>query len=88
METLGLLASIIFNRIVHGNEEGETKLFSTEAVANYAVQIGMNIDTTQVQNMVDRLIAANLIHRRSQGVYAVADPFVGHAWRQRKAIQL
>lgn len=34
------------------------------------------VDTPQVQNMVDRMITANLIHRQSHGVYAVADPFV------------
>lgn len=88
VESLGTLASVIFDRIVHGNEDGESKLFSTDAVANYSEQIGIGVDTTQVQNMVDRMIAANLIHRRSHGVYAIADPFVGQAWRQRKAMQI
>ena len=88
VESLGTLASVIFDRIVHGNEDGESRLFSSEAVANYSEQIGITVDTTQVQNMVDRMIAANLIHRRSHGVYAVADPFVGQAWRQRKAMQI
>jgi hypothetical protein len=86
--SLGTLASVIFDRIAHGNEDGESKLFSTDAVANYSEQIGIGVDTTQVQNMVDRMIAANLIHRRSHGVYAIADPFVGQAWRQRKAMQI
>lgn len=88
VESLGTLASVIFDRIVHGNEDGESKLFSTDAVANYSKQIGIGVDTTQVQNMVERMIAANLIHRRSHGVYAIADPFVGQAWRQRKAMQI
>ncbi len=88
VELLGTLASVIFDRIVHGNEEGESRLFSTEAILNYSEQIGITVDTTQVQNMVDRMIAANLIHRRSHGVYAVADPFVGQAWRQRKVMQI
>jgi hypothetical protein len=48
----------------------------------------MAVDTPQVQNMVERMIAANLIHRQSHGVYAVADPFVRQAWQQRKAMQL
>lgn len=34
--------------------------------------------------MIDRMITANLIHRQSHGVYAVADPFVRQVWRQRK----
>lgn len=50
--------------------------------------IGMTVDTPQVQNMVDRMITANLIHRQSHGVYAVADPFVRQVWIQRKAMQL
>ncbi len=88
IETMGDLASVIFDRIVHGSESGESGLFSAEAMSNYSEQIGMAVDTPQVQNMVDRLIAANLIHRQSHGVYAVADPFVRQSWRQRKAMQL
>ena len=48
----------------------------------------MAVDTPQVQNMVDRMITANVIHRQSHGVYAVADPFVRQAWQQRKTIQV
>lgn len=88
IETMGDLASVIFDRIVHGGDSGESGLFSADAIKDYSEQIGMAIDTPQVQNMVDRLIAANLIHRQSHGVYAVADPFVRQSWRQRKAMQL
>ena len=88
VESLGALGPAIFDRIVHGNEEGESRLFSADAVASYSEQIGIAVDTPQVQNMVDKMIAANVIHRRSHGVYAVADPFVGLAWRQRKSMQM
>jgi hypothetical protein len=88
IESMGALASAIFDRVVHGNESGESGLFSADAINSYSEQIGMAVDTPQVQNMVDRMITANLIHRRSHGVYAVADPFVRQAWRQRKALQL
>ena len=87
VESLGALGPAIFDRIVHGNEEGESRLFSADAVASYTEQIGAAVDTPQVQNMVDKMIAANVIHRRSHGVYAVADPFVGSAWRQRKEME-
>lgn len=88
IETMGDLASIIFDRIVQGSESGESGLFSADAISNYSEQIGMAVDTPQVQNMVDRMITANLIHRQSHGVYAVADPFVRQSWLQRKAMQL
>lgn len=88
IEGLGALATAIYDRIASGNELGESGLFSADAMSSYAQQIGMVVDTPQVQNMVDRMIAANLIHRRSHGVYAAADPFVRQAWRQRKLLQV
>jgi len=88
IEALGGLASAIFDRVVQGNEAGGSGLFSAEAMNGYSEQTGMVVDTPQVQNMVDRMITANLIHRQSHGVYAVADPFVRQTWRQRKAMQL
>jgi len=88
IEALGALASAIFDRVVSGNESGESKLFSADAINSYSEQIGMSVDTPQVQNMVDRMITANVILRQSHGVYAVADPFVRQAWRQRKAMQV
>lgn len=88
IEALGALASVIFDRVVRGNEAGESGLFSADAISSYSEQIGMTVDTPQVQNMVDRMITANVIHRQSHGVYAVADPFVRQAWQQRKSMQL
>lgn len=88
IESLGALARALFERVVQGSESGESGLFSADALRQYAEQIGMAVDTPQVQNMVERMIAANLIHRQSHGVYAVADPFVRQAWQQRKALQL
>lgn len=87
IESMGTLASAIFERIVFGNEAGESGLFSVDAINNYSDQIGMGVDTPQVQNMVDRMITANLIHRQSHGVYAIADPFLRRSWRQRKLMQ-
>lgn len=88
IEALGTLAAALFDRVVIGNESGESKLFYADAIKSYSEQIGMSVDTPQVQNMVDRMIAANLILRQSHGVYAVADPFVRQAWQQRKAMQV
>lgn len=88
IEALGTLASAIFDRIAGGNELGGSKLFSADALSSYSEQIGMSVDTPQVQNMIDRMITANVILRQSHGVYAVADPFVRQAWQQRKAMQV
>lgn len=88
LDSLGALAVAIFDRIAQGDEGGASKLFSADALDSYGEQVGMVIDTPQVQNMLDRLIAANLIHRQSHGVYAVADPFVRQTWRQRKGMQI
>lgn len=88
IENLGALAQAIFDRIAQGSEAGESGLFSAEAISDYAEQIGMAVDVPQVQNMMDRMITANLIHRQSHGVYAVADPFVRQVWLQRKALTI
>ena len=88
LDNLGGLAHAIFDRIAQGGDAGESGLFSADAVSSYAEQTGAIVDTPQVQNTVDRMIAANLIHRQSHGVYAVADPFVRQVWRQRKTLTL
>ncbi len=87
VEELGTLAATIFNRIAQGGEAGASGLFAAEAMAGYAASIGSAVDTPQVQNMVDRMMAANLIMRKSHGVYAVADPFVRQVWLQRAALE-
>ncbi len=88
LDSLGALAVAIFNRIAEGDEGGASRLFSADALESYTEQIGMAIDTPQVQNMLDRLITADLIHRQSHGVYAVADPFVRQTWLRRKGMQI
>lgn len=87
LANLGTLAEAIFDRIAQGEEGGTSRLFSGDAMSRYSELTGMVVEVPQVQNMLDRLIAANLIHRQSHGVYAVADPFVRQTWRQRKAMQ-
>ncbi len=79
IENLGALAQAIFDRIAQGSEAGESGLFSADATSSYSEHIGMS---------VERMITANLIHRQSHGVYAVADPFVRQVWRQRHALTI
>ncbi len=75
---MGLLAEAIFSRIARGDATG---IFSGEALGEYTRRCGVLVDTPQVQNTVDRLIAANLIMRTGHGIYDVTDPFVRDAWR-------
>ncbi len=75
--SMGLLASAIFSWIANGNASG---LFGSEALEKYSVETGVPVDVPQVQNTVDRLIAANLIIRTGHGIYDVTDPFVRDAW--------
>ena len=88
LENFGGLAQAIFDRIAEGGAGGESGLFSAEAVSRYAQQTETLVDTAQVQNMLDRMIAASLIHRQSHGVYAISDPFVREVWRRRKSLVL
>lgn len=88
IEGMGTLASAIFDRVVQGKEAGESGLFSAEAITAYSQTIGATVDIPQVQNMIDKMIAANHIHRRGHGVYVITDPFVRLAWQQRGILRL
>jgi hypothetical protein len=89
VEDFGNLGRAVFAFIAAGREEGVSGLFGAEALAFYRQQLGgLGVEPSQVQNMADRLIAANLIARPSHGVYAVADPFVRQVWQQRAALRL
>ncbi len=74
---MGTLASAIFSRIANGQASG---MFSAEALDDYSARADLAADVSQVQNTIDRLIAANLIMRTGHGIYDVTDPFVREAW--------
>ncbi|MEY2687221.1 MAG: hypothetical protein RL375_1419 [Pseudomonadota bacterium] len=83
LDDLGPLAQAIYARIAAGKEEGISGLFSADALADYAQRTGAAVETTQVQALAAKLVAANLIARQGHGVYAVADPFVRKVWGSR-----
>lgn len=87
IEDFGELGKAIFARIASGKEEGVSGIFSAEALADYARWTGSPVDPPQVQNLADKMIAANLIARPGHGVYMVADPFVRKVWLDRRALQ-
>lgn len=80
IDGLGLLAAAIYARIARQECSG---LFSADALAEYAGQTGVSVDVPQVQNTLNKMIAANLVLRVGHGRYEVADPFVRSAWLSR-----
>ena len=85
LEDLGVLAGAIFDRVarVEGDASG---LFTTDALAEYTATVGREVTADQVQRVSEELRDANLIVRKGHGTYAVTDPFVQQAWRERKML--
>jgi len=84
IEDLGLLAMAVFERVAAA-EEGARGLFSAESVSAYSAVVGHEVTTDQVQRVADDLRSANIIMRKSHGMYCVTDPFVRQAWLAHKA---
>jgi hypothetical protein len=88
LDDLGPLAQAIYGRIAAGKEEGISGLFSADALADYAQRTGAAVETTRIQALAAKLVAANLIARQGHGVYAVADPFVRKVWVSKAILGL
>jgi len=84
IEDLGLLGMAVFERVAAA-EEGARGLFSAESVSAYSAVVGHEVTTDQVQRVADDLRNANIIMRKSHGMYCVTDPFVRQAWLAHKA---
>lgn len=85
VEDLGTLAGAVFDRVAQA-EGDATGLFGAQALADYTAQLARDVTADQVQRVADELRDANLIIRKGHGIYAVTDPFVQTAWRERKAL--
>lgn len=85
-EDLGELGKAIFERIAAGGDHGISGLFGAESLAFYTQRIGSAVDVSQVQKIVDKMVAAQLIIRPSHGVYTIADPFVRKVWQEKQAL--
>lgn len=86
VEEFGELGKAVFERIATGPEDGAAGLFGADALAAYAERTGSAVDTSQVQNIVDKMVSANLVLRPTHGKYTVADPFVRKVWRDKLAL--
>lgn len=87
VEDFGDLGQAVFARIAQGSETGVSGLFGEEALAAYAERTGAPVPTSQVQNLVERMISANLIARPGHGTYIVADLFVRKVWLDRQKLR-
>lgn len=85
IEDLGVLATAIFGHIA-GAAGDATGLFAADALAEYAATVGREVTPDQVQRVAEELRDANLIMRKHHGVYAVTDPAVQGAWRDRQVL--
>ncbi|MCZ2497783.1 AAA family ATPase [Xylophilus sp. Kf1] len=85
IEDLGVLAGAIFSRIASASGDA-TGLFGAEALAAYAAVMGREVSADQVQRVTEEMRDANLVMRKQHGVYAVTDPSVQSAWRERQTL--
>jgi hypothetical protein len=83
LDQLGGLATAIFDRIATAAEPARG-VFSAEAAAEYSRALGREVRIDEIQPTVNELLAANLIMRRSHGVYSISDPFVQDTWLEKK----
>ena len=73
LDQLGGPATAIFDRLATATDNTR-RLFSAEAAADYSQILGREVRIEEIQPAVNELLAANLIMRRSHGVYGVTDP--------------
>lgn len=85
LEQLGGLAMVVFDRIAK-SAAGVKGLYSAEALAGYQSELGMEISTGEVQQILNILHADNLVMRSGHGSYCVSDPYVQKLWEERKTL--
>lgn len=79
LQNLGTLATNIFTRIAQSNAFAKG-LYSAEALQTYQQYIGRKVAQEEVQQLVNQLMAENLIMRVGHGKYTVSDPTVQQVW--------
>lgn len=85
LEQIGGLAAVVFERIA--STDGDARgIFSLEAAADYGKAIGREVKVDEIQPVVNELMGANLVMRRSHGLYGITDPFVQETWREKQAL--
>ena len=86
LEEFGQLGEALFTRIASGSTDGVSRLYGAESLDFFSKSVNATVEAPQVQNLVEKMIAANLITRSGHGLYIVADPFVREVWLRRKSL--
>ena len=86
LEEFGQLGEALFTRIASGSTEGVSRLYGAESLDFFSKSVNATVEAPQVQNLVEKMITANLITRSGHGLYIVADPFVSEVWLRRKSL--
>lgn len=87
LDEFGLLGESIFEKIATGSDIGVAGLYGTDSLEFFTKAVNGQVEANQVQNLVEKMIAANLITRSGHGVYVVADPFIRKVWLSRKSLE-
>ena len=85
LEQHGSLAMVVFDRIAKSRASVKG-LYAAEALASYQAEVGMEVTTGEVQQILNILHADNLVMRSGHGSYCVSDPYVQKLWEERKAL--
>lgn len=86
LDQFGQLGEALFTRIASGPAEGVSRLYGAESLEFFSMRVNANVEAPQVQNLVEKMIAANLITRSGHGLYVVADPFVREVWLGKQVL--
>lgn len=88
LDDIGELAHAVFKRVaMDETSTGVSGLFSDAAIKMYQDAVDIQVTTAQVQNIIDKLIAANLVMRVAHGRYKIVDPYIARTYRQAQAIR-
>ena len=79
IEDAGELAVLAFSRIAAGQHRG---LFAAETLAAFSTALGRDVSPNDMTPAIEKLVSANLIVRKGNGSFEIADPFVRHVWLQ------
>ena len=85
VEQMGGLALAVFSRVASADAPARG-LFSAEALAAYTGAIGREVQTEEIQPVVNELVAENILMCISHGHYDLSDPYVKEIWRERQAL--
>lgn len=86
LDQLGLVAQMVFARVVREGGSGVRGLFSEASLEEYSASLGRRVGLEEIQPATSALLDANLLARDGHGIYGISDPFVGEAFLSRQTV--